>query len=67
MGLSSVVVAQASEGRASFCEQKEAKKLCYAGSWVMSATTPIAQHKRSFCAAFQKAAAFFHPKPRPKA
>jgi hypothetical protein len=43
-----------SEGKATFCEQKVAKKLCYAGLWAMSPTMPQAQHKRSFCAAFFK-------------
>jgi hypothetical protein len=42
------------ERKASFCEQKEAKKLCYAGLWALSPTTPIAQQIRSFCAAFFK-------------
>jgi hypothetical protein len=42
------------EGKASFCEQKEAKKLFYAGPGALSRTKPQAQHKRSFCAAFFK-------------
>ena len=42
------------EGRASFCGQKEAKKLFYAGPEAMSPTTPMPQHERSFCAAFFK-------------
>jgi hypothetical protein len=42
------------KGKASFCEQKEAKKLFYAGSWAVSPTMPQARHKRSFCAAFFK-------------
>jgi hypothetical protein len=42
------------QGKASFCEQKEAKKLFYAGSWAMSATTPAAQRNKNFCAAFFK-------------
>jgi hypothetical protein len=29
------------EGSASFCEQKEAKKLCYAGPWAATAPTPM--------------------------
>ena len=37
---------------ASFCEQKAAKKLFYAGPWAMSTTTPAAQHNRSFFASF---------------
>jgi hypothetical protein len=40
--------------RASFCEQKEAKKLFCAGAWALAVTQPMAQHKRSFCAAFFK-------------
>jgi hypothetical protein len=42
------------KGKTSFCEQKEAKKLCYAGPWALSPTKPIAQHNKSFCAAFFK-------------
>jgi hypothetical protein len=50
------------QGKASFCEQKEAKKLFYAGSWALSPTMPIAQHKKKFLRRFfQKAAAFFYP------
>jgi hypothetical protein len=37
---------QASEGKASFFEKKEAKKLFYAGSWALSPTTPMTQHKK---------------------
>jgi hypothetical protein len=40
--------------KASFCEQKEAKKLYYAGPWALSLTTPMAQHNKNFCAAFFK-------------
>jgi hypothetical protein len=29
------------KGSATFCEQKVAKKLCYAGSWATSPTTPM--------------------------
>jgi hypothetical protein len=42
-----------------FCEQKIAKKLCYAGPWALSLPPPMAQHNKNFCAAFLKAAAFF--------
>jgi hypothetical protein len=45
---------QVSVGEASFCEQKEAKKLYYAGPWAVSPLPPMTQHKRSFCAAFFK-------------
>jgi hypothetical protein len=47
-------LAQGAKGKASFCEQKEAKKLCYAGPLAGSATTPMAQPNKSFCAAFFK-------------
>jgi hypothetical protein len=40
--------------KASFCKQKEAKKLYYAGPWALSATQAQAQHGKSFCAAFFK-------------
>jgi hypothetical protein len=43
-----------SKGSTSFCEQKEAKKLFYAGLGAASATTPMAQHNKNFCAAFFK-------------
>jgi hypothetical protein len=42
------------QGKASFCSQKEAKKLLYAGPWALSPTLPLAQHKTSFCGAFFK-------------
>jgi hypothetical protein len=42
------------KGKASFCEQKEAKKLFYAGPWALSPTPPMAQHNKSFCGAFFK-------------
>jgi hypothetical protein len=48
--------------KASFCEQKEAKKLFYAGPEAMSATMPTAQHKTSFCAAFFKKRLLSPPK-----
>jgi hypothetical protein len=41
--------------KATFCEQKVAKKLCYAGPWALSLTQPMAQHQKSFCAAFFRA------------
>jgi hypothetical protein len=53
LNASATVLWQA-KGKASFCEQKETKKLFYAGPWAVSATTPMAQHKKSFCAAFFK-------------
>jgi hypothetical protein len=40
--------------KATFCEQKVAKKLCYAGPEAVSLATPMAQHNKSFCAAFFK-------------
>jgi hypothetical protein len=46
--------ARAKKVSASFCEQKEAKKLYEPGLWAMSATTPQAQHNKSFCGAFFK-------------
>jgi hypothetical protein len=41
------VPAQA-KGKASFCEQKEAKKLYDAGPWALALTTPMAQHRQKF-------------------
>jgi hypothetical protein len=49
---------QVKGGRTTFCEQKVAKKLCYAGPWALSATTPMAQHNKNFCAAFLKSGCF---------
>jgi hypothetical protein len=49
------------EGKATFCEQKVAKKLCYAGPWALSLTTPMAQRNKSFCAAFFKKRPLFSP------
>jgi hypothetical protein len=43
---------------ASFCEQKEAKKLYHAGPWALSGTSPMAQHDKNFCAAFLKSGHF---------
>jgi hypothetical protein len=43
-----------SEGSTSFCEQKEAKKLYYAGPEAVSATTPMPQRSKNFCTAFFK-------------
>jgi hypothetical protein len=40
------------QAKASFCEQKEAKKLFYAGLWALSTTTPIAQHSKKFLRRF---------------
>jgi hypothetical protein len=40
--------------KTTFCEQKVAKKLYYAGPWALSPTTPTAQHNKNFCAAFFK-------------
>src|ERR1700744_801401 len=45
-----VVGVRVSKGKATFCEQKVAKKLCYSGP--VSAPAPRAQIRRSFCAAF---------------
>ncbi|HEY1857299.1 hypothetical protein [Acidocella sp.] len=42
------------KGKAAFCEQKEAKKLYSSGPWAAPATTPMAQHRRNFCATFFK-------------
>ncbi|HVE21638.1 MAG TPA: hypothetical protein VNC39_06650 [Acidocella sp.] len=36
------------EGKATFCEQKAAKKLCYAGPWALAPSQPMAQHKQKF-------------------
>jgi hypothetical protein len=46
------VASREAKRKASFCEQKEAKKLFYAGPWALSPTEPQAQHKIIFCAAF---------------
>jgi hypothetical protein len=43
-----------SEGKATFCEQKVAKKLYEFGPWALAPTTPMARHNESFCAAFFK-------------
>jgi hypothetical protein len=40
------------EKKTSFCEQKEAKKLFYAGPEAMSPTTPMTQHKQKFLRRF---------------
>jgi hypothetical protein len=40
------------KGSATFCEQKVAKKLCYAGPWALSATMPMAQHRQKFLRRF---------------
>jgi hypothetical protein len=45
------------KGSASFCEQKEAKKLFC--SWAVLVSPPRAQPSKSFCAAFFKKAAAF--------
>jgi hypothetical protein len=34
--------------------KKKQKNFAYPGAWALSATTPMPQHKRSFCAAFFK-------------
>jgi hypothetical protein len=45
--------------KTTFCEQKVAKKLYYAGSWALSPATPMTQHSQKFLRRFfQKAAAF---------
>jgi hypothetical protein len=40
------------ENRTSFCEQKEAKKLFYAGAWVVSPPAPMAQSNKRFLVPF---------------
>jgi hypothetical protein len=51
---------QKERGSTTFCEQKVAKKLCYAGPWVLSLTQPQAQHKQKFLRRFfQKAPTSF--------
>jgi hypothetical protein len=40
------------KGKATFCEQKVAKKLYFAGPWAVSETTPTTQHNRSFLRRF---------------
>jgi hypothetical protein len=48
------------KGKATFCEQKVAKKLYHAGPWALSPTQPMAQHNKKFLRRFfQKAAASF--------
>jgi len=37
---------------ASFCEQKEAKKLFYSGPWALAATQPMAQIQKSLLVLF---------------
>ncbi|HTJ89362.1 MAG TPA: DUF2182 domain-containing protein, partial [Acidocella sp.] len=49
------------KGKASLCEQKEAKNFINAGPWALALTTAMAQHRQKFSRRFfQKAAAFFH-------
>jgi hypothetical protein len=38
--------------RTTFCEQKAAKKLYYAGPWALSPTTPMAQRSKIFAPLF---------------
>jgi hypothetical protein len=40
------------KGKATFCEQKVAKKLYESGLWALSGTTPIAQHSQKFLRRF---------------
>jgi hypothetical protein len=47
-------------GKASFCEQKEAKKLYYAGLWASALTQPMAQHKKVFAPLFSKSGRFLN-------
>jgi hypothetical protein len=47
------------EKRATFCEQKVAKKLCYAGPRALSLTQPMAQHKKIYAPLFSKSGRFF--------
>jgi hypothetical protein len=42
------------KGKASFCEQKEAKRLCLLWAVGVVGATDSAQHRKSFCAAFFK-------------
>jgi hypothetical protein len=51
--------------KATFCEQKVAKKLYDAGPWALSGTKPMAQHKQKFFAPlfFKKAATFLKETP----
>jgi hypothetical protein len=37
-----------------FVNKKKQKNFIYAGPWALSPTQPMAQHNRSFCAAFFK-------------
>jgi hypothetical protein len=47
------------KGKASFCEQKEAKNFLLCWAMGVSVTTPMAQHNKKFLRRFfQKAAAF---------
>jgi hypothetical protein len=43
--------ARLNEGKASFCEQKEAKSFIIAGPLALSAAQPQARLPKSFCAA----------------
>ncbi|HVE21504.1 MAG TPA: hypothetical protein VNC39_05965 [Acidocella sp.] len=53
-----------SERKATFCEQKVAKKLYYAGPGALSRTQPMAQRKQKFLRRFfQKAATFLKETP----
>jgi hypothetical protein len=52
---------KANQGKATFCEQKVAKKLCYAGSWALWATTPMTQHSKKFLRRFFKKRLLSHP------
>jgi hypothetical protein len=46
------------KGKASFCEQKEAKKLLYAGPWALSATSPWPSIIKIFAPLFSKSGLF---------
>jgi hypothetical protein len=48
---------------ATFCEQKVAKKLYYAGSWALSLTQSQAQHNKVFAPLFSKSGFFLPLKP----
>jgi hypothetical protein len=42
------------EKRLLFVNKKKQINFIYAGPWALSPTTPMAQHSKSFCAAFFK-------------
>jgi hypothetical protein len=47
------------KGKASFCEQKEAKNFIHAGPWALALTTAMARHRQKFLRRFlQKSGRF---------